>query len=378
MKHLIALKKKTKIRRINLDQSKRLIFVSDIHGDVDTFKKGLDSINFSNDDYLFIIGDMVEKGDKGKNLETLRYFIKLSKNDNVFPMAGNCDEVFRFILNPEAKDQFLYYTLIKKHSVLNDIADELGYELSADMNVREFVDIIRDKYSEFYDFMESLDDVIFINDSIVLVHGGIDDINNISETSLPLLKYDNFYEKSKTQNKIMIVGHNPTRNYRADVSSVNPIFDFKKNIISIDGGNHIVKGGQINFVILESLSSMKFSYKWVDHYEKYIMNVDVDYDDPSNLVSITYNNNEVEIIDIDLDFYLIRHIKTNSYMWVHTSFVYKNNVTGSFYTYDASNQFLSVRKNDEISIIKRAKPYSIIKKNGYIGLIDTKYISDDF
>ena len=65
-------------------------------------------------------------------------------------------------------------------------------------------------------------------------------------------------------------------------------------------------------------------------------------------------------------------------MWVHTSFVYKNNVTGSFYTYDASNQFLSVRKNDEISIIKRAKPYSIIKKNGYIGLIDTKYISDDF
>jgi len=374
---MIPLKKKTKIRRLNIPDDKRLIFISDVHGDVDTFKRGLEKINFSDDDYLFIIGDMYEKGDEGKNLETLNYFIELSKRDNVFPMAGNCDEVFRFILPLDARDSFLYYTLIKKHSVLNDIADEMGYTLSSDMNVKDFVDRVKTEYKYIYDFMESLDDVIFINDSIVLVHGGIDDINNIPEDSISVLKNDDFYEKSKPQTRMMIVGHNPTRNYRADVSCVNPIFDFKKNIISIDGGNHIVKGGQLNFVILESLSKMRFTYTWVDHYEKYTMKYDVDYDDPTNLVSITYNNNEVEIVDIDLDFYLIRHIKTNSFMWVHTSFVYKNNVTGSYYTYDASNQFLSVRKNDEISIIKRAKPYSIIKRNGYIGLIDTKYIEDD-
>ena len=374
---MIPLKKKTKIRRLNIPDDKKLIFISDVHGDVDTFKRGLEKINFSDDDYLFIIGDMYEKGDEGKNLETLNYFIELSKRDNVFPMAGNCDEVFRFILPLDARDSFLYYTLIKKHSVLNDIADEMGYTLSSDMNVKDFVDRVKTEYKYIYDFMESLDDVIFINDSIVLVHGGIDDINNIPEDSISVLKNDDFYEKSKPQTRMMIVGHNPTRNYRADVSCVNPIFDFKKNIISIDGGNHIVKGGQLNFVILESLSKMRFTYTWVDHYEKYTMKYDVDYDDPTNLVSITYNNNEVEIVDIDLDFYLIRHIKTNSFMWVHTSFVYKNNVTGTYYTYDASNQFLSVRKNDEISIIKRAKPYSIIKRNGYIGLIDTKYIEDD-
>ena len=46
--------------------------------------------------------------------------------------------------------------------------------------------------------------------------------------------------------------------------------------------------------------------------------------------------------------------------------------------YDASNQFLSVKNGDNISVVRRANPYSIIKKNGYIGLIETKYITDDF
>ena len=55
---------------------------------------------------------------------------------------------------------------------------------------------------------------------------------------------------------------------------------FNKKIISIDGGNHIVKGGQINVVTLESIDSMKFSYTYIDHYPKYIMKTNVDYEKP--------------------------------------------------------------------------------------------------
>ena len=241
MKELIELKKKTIIKKLNIPTNKRLIFVSDIHGDLETFKRGLEKINFNSDDYLFIIGDIHEKGDATYNLKTLRYVIELSKLPNVYPMAGNCDEVFRFILPDDAKDIFLYYTNIKKHSILNDIALEQNYPLSMDMDVSDFVNMVQNKYPEFYEFMDSLADVIFINDSLVLVHGGIDDINNIPDYSISMLKYDKFYELSKPQEKLMIVGHYPTRNYRGDISCVNPIFDFKKKIISIDGGNHIVK-----------------------------------------------------------------------------------------------------------------------------------------
>ena len=377
MKELIELKKKTIIKKLNIPTNKRLIFVSDIHGDLETFKRGLEKINFNSDDYLFIIGDIHEKGDATYNLKTLRYVIELSKLPNVYPMAGNCDEVFRFILPNDAKDKFLYYTNIKKHSILNDIALEQNYPLSMDMDVSDFVNMVQNKYPEFYEFMDSLADVIFINDSLVLVHGGIDDINNIPDYSISMLKYDKFYELSKPQEKLMIVGHYPTRNYRGDISCVNPIFDFKKKIISIDGGNHIVKGGQINFVYLESLESMKFGYIWDDHYPREEIKHDVDYDNPSTLVNLTFGDNEVEIIEQDLDFYLVRHIKTNSKMWVHTSFVYQDKNTKKLYAYDASNNFLSVRKGDIVSVVIKANPYSVIKRNGYIGLIDTKYLDEN-
>lgn len=373
------LQKKTKIRNINIPRNSRLIFVSDIHGDVDTFKEGLKQIQFCRDDYLFIIGDIYEKGDFHKNLETIQYVLKLSsENSNVFPMAGNCDEVLRFILPRDQRDKFLYYANVKKHSIINDMAQEMNIEVSMNMDVEEFVSKIQVKYKDLYDFVDRLDDVIIINDELVLVHGGIDDINQIPTNSLDLLKYDNFYELSKNQEKLMIVGHNPTRNYRSDITCVNPIFDFTKNIISIDGGNHIVKGGQINFVYLESFETMKFGFSYVDHYPKHIMKETVNYVKPSQEVNIKYGENEVEILDTDLDFYFIRHISTNTCMWVHNSFVYKNVKTNKIYCYDGSNQFISAAKGEQISLIKKAMPYSLVKKDGYIGLMETKYLEDDF
>lgn len=371
----MELKKKTKIRKIAIPTNKRCIFVSDIHGDIDTFKQGLKSLNFNSDDYLFIIGDIYEKGDFSKNLETINYVYELSKNNkNVFPMAGNCDEVLRFILPKEDKEKFLYYANIKKRSIINDIAAKENYKLSMDMNVDDFIKMIYKKYHYLYEFIDSLDDVIFINDKLVLVHGGIDDINNIPKYSLDLLKYDKFYELTKPQQKLMIVGHYPTRNYRSKLACVNPIFDFKKNVICIDGGNHVVKGGQINFVYINNLDEMKFDFAYFDHYPKFIMKDSVDYKAPIEHVNIRFGENEVEVLNTDLDFIYIRHLSTNICMWVHNSFVYKNESNNKFYCYDGSNQFISVKKGETISIIIKANPYSLIKKDGFIGLIETKYI----
>lgn len=371
----MELKKKTKIRKIDIPTDKRCIFVSDIHGDIDTFKQGLKSLNFNSDDYLFIIGDIYEKGDFSKNLETINYVYELSKNNkNVFPMAGNCDEVLRFILPKEDKEKFLYYANIKKRSIINDIAAKENYKLSMDMNVDDFIKMIYKKYHYLYEFIDSLDDVIFINDKLVLVHGGIDDINNIPKYSLDLLKYDKFYELTKPQQKLMIVGHYPTRNYRSKLACVNPIFDFKKNVICIDGGNHVVKGGQINFVYINNLDEMKFDFAYFDHYPKFIMKDSVDYKAPIEHVNIRFGENEVEVLNTDLDFIYIRHLSTNICMWVHNSFVYKNESNNKFYCYDGSNQFISVKKGETISIIIKANPYSLIKKDGFIGLIETKYI----
>ena len=122
VKNQMELVKKTKIRHLNLHSDRRIIFMSDIHGDINLFKKALNDLNFSDMDYLFIIGDMIEKGDLGDNLKMLDYVMELDKLDNVYLMAGNCDEVFRTLYSSIDKERFLFYALEKKKSVINDFA----------------------------------------------------------------------------------------------------------------------------------------------------------------------------------------------------------------------------------------------------------------
>ncbi len=349
--------------------------MSDIHGDITLFKRALEEAKFCAEDYLFVIGDMIEKGDPLDNQSMLNYCLELSKRDNVFFLAGNCDEVFRFILPPLDQKRFLYYATDLKKSVINDMAADMNYPISKDMDILDYIKKIEESYPEYFKFIEELPDVIFINDLLVLVHGGINDIYNIPKEALSLLKYDHFLEASPIQPITMIVGHNPTRNYRVDVASVNPIFDFRKNIICLDGGNNVVKGGQLNVVYLDSLDTMQFHWIAVDHYPKYKVVEDIMYDQPKNHISMRFGKNEVDVLTKDLDFYLIRPKGTLDELWVHEEFIFKSE--NKTYCYDGSNTFLNLKKGDEISIIKKALPYSLIKHEGIIGLIETKYIHDD-
>lgn len=367
----MELVKKTKVCHLNLNSNKRIIFMSDIHGDINLFKEALNGVGFSNEDYLFVVGDLIEKGKLGDNLRMLDYLLELNKLDNVFLMAGNCDEVFRFILPPVDKTKFLFYALDKKKSIINDFAEEIGYRLSEDMDIDSFVELFKNTNQKYYDFIDSLPDVIFINDNLVVVHGGILDINNIPENSIEVLKFDRFLECSPVQEKTMIVGHYPTRNYRLKEFNVNPIFDKEKNIICIDGGNNVVKGGQINVVMIDSLATMNYSFSAFDHYPKHIMKKDVFYETPELQFNMIFGNNEIIIIKEDLDYYYISTV-TDEKMWVHKSLVY--NYKEKSYCYDCSNSFISLRKGDEISIILVGRPYTLIKYKGSIGLIETEYI----
>lgn len=367
--------KQTKILHLNIPTNHRLLFMSDIHGDIKLFKQALEQAKFCADDYLFVIGDMIEKGDPDDNLAMLKYVIELNRLDNVFFMSGNCDEVFRFILPPLDKERFIYFATELKKSVITDMAKEIGYPLTKDMDIEDYIQTIQKVYPQFFEFVDSLPDVILINDELVLVHGGIRDINHISTNALDLLKFDHFLEVSPVQPKTMIVGHNPTRNYRVDVPCVNPIFDFRKNIICLDGGNNVVKGGQINVVILDNLENKNFTFFAIDHYPKYVIEEDVTYEQPKNQFTMRFGKNEVDVLAKDLDFYLIRPKGKTDELWVHEEFVFSSD--GKQYCYDGSNTFLNLKKGDIVSVIKHAQPYSLIKHNGIVGLIESKYIHDN-
>ena len=62
---------KARVRYERLTQYKRVIALSDIHGDFDGFHGLLQALRFSPEDALVIVGDIVEKGPN--SLKLLRY-----------------------------------------------------------------------------------------------------------------------------------------------------------------------------------------------------------------------------------------------------------------------------------------------------------------
>ena len=79
---------------------------------------------------------------------------------------------------------------------------------------------------------------------------------------------DAFYEKEHQADKLVIVGHWPTVNYRTRVETSHmPLIDKEKKIISLDGGNQIKKDGQLNALIIHASN---FSTYFVDELQKAI------------------------------------------------------------------------------------------------------------
>ena len=360
---------KTKYRKINIDENKRVLFISDIHGDLKLFKRALQKVDYRSEDYLFLIGDIIEKGTE--NLDILDFLKDFKEeNPNVYLLSGNCDEVFRFIIPPVEKEKFLYYALEKRHSIINEMAIRLNVNITNETNVDELCTRFYNEFKHYYDFIDTFDDVININDKIILVHAGIINMNNIPENKIDVLKLDNFYFKSPAQDKLMIVGHYPTVNYCKRISSLNPIFDFKKNIICIDGGNNVCRYGQLNIVILDSLKSFKFSFKSVDHFPKIKILKDINYTSNEMPFSLITGENEIKILDVIGDFAYCEQLCSGRRLYIYEQWIYRKG--GKLYAYDATNLFVPFKAGSIVTLILYAQPFCIVKKEGVLALVRTK------
>ena len=79
-----------RVERLELAAHRRILVISDIHGNLPFLKALLDKVGFCREDELIIDGDFLEKG--SESLETLRYIMELSRGGNVHSLCGNCDD----------------------------------------------------------------------------------------------------------------------------------------------------------------------------------------------------------------------------------------------------------------------------------------------
>ncbi|MBR4549451.1 MAG: metallophosphoesterase family protein [Oscillospiraceae bacterium] len=80
---------RARIESLALPPGRRILVMSDIHGNLPYFEGLLEQVSFCAEDVLILDGDLLEKG--AQSLALLRRAMALSRTGNVHTVCGNCD-----------------------------------------------------------------------------------------------------------------------------------------------------------------------------------------------------------------------------------------------------------------------------------------------
>lgn len=351
------------IRNISLDSSRRVIVISDIHASLSLFKKLLKNLNYSEEDYLFINGDLCEKG--LNSLELVHYVQWMDKNlQRVFITKGNCDVVFRHVFR--GNDIGRQYLNARQKSIMHEMIASTGQSFSEEMPLNKASSIFQDNFEQEIEWLESLP-IAYETDDFIIVHAAIDELwPNTDEVTA--LYTSAFYEKGHSVDKPVIVGHWPVINYRTkEISTHNPIIDLDNNIIAIDGGNQIKASGQLNGLII---NHGQYSFTYVDELKDLII-VKQTYNDSLGWIgSVNYPYYQIEPIKKEQYFTLCKNINANIQQWVKNEFIAEKN-DGYYCKEGVSTTTVSVDKGEEVYILDdNCEGYILIKKrDGIIGWV---------
>ncbi|MFD2629446.1 metallophosphoesterase [Oceanobacillus kapialis] len=353
------------IEKLHLDADRRVIIVSDIHGSKELFKRLLEKVAYTTEDYLFIDGDLCEKGPN--SLETVRYVQELERaSDRVFTTQGNCDILFQHVF--EGNEGIQNYMANQPHSILHEMLHHHQKRMEDFSTLEELGEFYRKHFSSELDWLGSRP-VAYETDAFIIVHAGIEnrpDWENTSKQSA--LAMPSFYEQGHQADKPVIVGHWPAVNYTADkISSNNPIIDMDKRIVTMDGGNQIKRDGQLNAVIYEN---DRFSFTYVDNLYSQAVVEQTHKDTTGCTGTVTYPNYEFKFLQEDSYFTLCENKNLGVKQWVKNEYLnHSGRETRS--KSDVSSTFLSVKEGDVISIINAdCDGYVLIKnKQGQVGWI---------
>lgn len=346
------------VRRVDIDKTKRTIVISDIHANLELFNKLLDKLNYTDDDYLFINGDLCEKGDN--SLDVIEFVRNLSrKTRHVYVTKGNCDVLHRSVFN--RSEWIIPYMNKRKKSVLNEMLSIKGRSLDDFSSIEELSQFYRQHFHNEIEWIESLP-IAYETDDYIIIHAGIDRIEDWKKTEESMaLSLPAFYEKEHYAEKMVIVGHWPVVNYRSDeICSHNPIIDFHKRIISIDGGNQIKDDGQLNALVIEKDT---YTFIYVDELKEEKV-VQRDYTDSLNRKgTVTYPNYEMKIIKKEPYFTLCENSNLGFQQWIKNEYLsYKEDQV--YCKDDLSTTFLSVKLGEKVWIVDKECDGFVLVKNG--------------
>lgn len=227
-----------------------MIYVmSDLHGCYDKYKQMLKKTEFKDADTLYILGDVIDRGDDG-----IKILLDMMEHSNIIPLLGN--------------HEYMAYSVLKKFNV-EITADNYNTHLDVEaiemyenwmfdggmMTCREFSKLSLETREDIMDYLgefELYEELDVNGNSFVLVHGGLagfDENKDLSEYNLHDIIWERCdYARQYYSDKYLVTGHTPT--YNIDKKYEGRIY-MRNNHIAIDCG--AVYGGRLGCICLDNM-----------------------------------------------------------------------------------------------------------------------------
>lgn len=207
-----------------------MIYVmSDLHGCFDRYRAMLDKINFNAEDTLYILGDVVDRGEDG-----IKIILDMMSRPNVIPVIGN--------------HEYMAYKVLK--SLKTEVKEDNYESLSGDYflwmqdggrpTLEAFLRLSEDDRARVLEYIGEFDlyDELVVGDNkFLLVHGGLGNFDKekaLDEYDIHDLIWERpDYDAVYFDDKFLVTGHTPT--LMIDPNYAGKIYK-KHNHIAIDCG----------------------------------------------------------------------------------------------------------------------------------------------
>ena len=223
--------------------------ISDIHGRLDKFIELLDLIDYTDDDTLYILGDVLDRGPN-----PIKALLKIMEMPNVVFIRGNHEEMAIRCL-PTLLEEITELSINSfDDEYLNDLM--LWQMNGCQPTLDEFYDLDNDTKQKVIDYIDKslyYKELSVNGNDYLLVHAGLGNfkpdkpIGNYTVFDLVWERPD--YEKQYFDNKYLITGHTPTQTIDC---CENPGYIYRNhNHIAIDCGA-CFRTGRLAAICLET------------------------------------------------------------------------------------------------------------------------------
>lgn len=208
--------------------------ISDIHGEYDKFIKMLDLISLKDDDTLYILGDVLDRGP-----HPIKTLLKIMEMPNAVFIIGNHEYMALEVM----KKGFNKVVSADLADLDKETVDMLlnWYQNGCTSTVNEFRQLDSEQQEEITEYLKdslAYEQLELNGQNFLLVHSGLmnfDPETDISEYSLYELVWARpDYNKPYYDDVITVIGHTPTTTIK-DCETPGRIFH-KNNFIVIDCG----------------------------------------------------------------------------------------------------------------------------------------------